>query len=98
MAVIQEAYIHGVSTCPVYDLVKAMGAGGMFKSRAGRLCAEIDERVNAFLSRPLEDAWRAPGVQRHPPAVPHPLDEECPGPGSGQEPHRRRRDAENDSA
>ena len=57
VAVIQEAYIHGVSTRSVDDLVKAMGAGGMSKSQVSRLCGEIDERVNAFLSRPLEGAW-----------------------------------------
>ncbi len=57
MAVIQEAYVHGVSTRSVDDLVKAMGAGGMSKSQASRLCAEIDVSVNAFLSRPLEGAW-----------------------------------------
>ena len=57
MAVIQEAYVHGVSTRSVDDLVKAMGAGGMSKSQVHRLCAEIDERVNAFLTRPLEGAW-----------------------------------------
>jgi putative transposase len=57
VAVIQEAYIHGISTRAVDDLVKAMGAGGMSKSQVSRLCAEIDERVNAFLSRPLEGAW-----------------------------------------
>ena len=57
VAVIQEAYIHGVSTRSVDDLVKAMGAGGMSKSQVSRLCGEVDERVNAFLSRPLEGAW-----------------------------------------
>ena len=57
VAVIQEAYVHGVSTRSVDDLVKAMGAGGMSKSQVSRLCAEIDTRVNAFLSRPLEGAW-----------------------------------------
>jgi putative transposase len=57
VAVIQEAYVHGVSTRAVDDLVKAMGAGGMSKSQVSRLCAEIDERVNAFLQRPLEGAW-----------------------------------------
>ena len=57
MAVIQEAYVHGVSTRSVDDLVKPMGAGGMSKSQVSRLCTEIDERVNAFLSRPLEGAW-----------------------------------------
>ncbi|HEX2195197.1 MAG TPA: IS256 family transposase [Candidatus Limnocylindria bacterium] len=57
VAVIQEAYVHGVSTRAVDDLVKAMGAGGMSKSQVSRLCAEIDTRVNAFLSRPLEGSW-----------------------------------------
>ena len=57
VAVIQESYVHGVSTRSVDDLVKAMGAGGMSKSQVSRLCAEIDERVNAFLSRPLERGW-----------------------------------------
>ncbi len=54
VAAIQEAYVHGVSTRSVDDLVNAMGAGGMSKSQVSRVCAEIDERVNAFLSRPLE--------------------------------------------
>ena len=57
VAVIQEAYVHGVSTRAVDDLVKAMGAGGMRKSQVSRLCIEIDERVNAFLARPLEGTW-----------------------------------------
>jgi len=57
VAVIQEAYVHGVSTRSVDDLVKAMGAGGMSKSQVSRLCADIDVRVNAFLQRPLEGAW-----------------------------------------
>ncbi len=57
VAVIQEAYVHGISTRSVDDLVKAMGAGGMSKSQVSRLCAEIDERVQAFLTRPLEGAW-----------------------------------------
>ena len=57
VAVIQEAYVHGVSTRSVDDLVKAMGAGGMSKSQVSRLCADIDERVSAFLGRPLEGAW-----------------------------------------
>src|ERR671920_120123 len=56
-AVIQEAYVHGVSTRAVDDLVKAMGASGISKSQVSRLCQEIDERVNAFLSRPLEGTW-----------------------------------------
>jgi putative transposase len=56
-AVIQEAYVHGVSTRSVDDLVKAMGATGVSKSQVSRLCAEIDARVKAFLDRPLEGDW-----------------------------------------
>jgi transposase-like protein len=57
VVVVQEAYVHGISTRAVDDLVKALGAGGMSKSQVWRLCAEIDTRVNAFLSRPLEGRW-----------------------------------------
>ena len=56
-AVIQEAYIQGVSTRSVDELVKAMGMSGISKSQVSRLCSEIDERVNAFLSRPIEGDW-----------------------------------------
>jgi putative transposase len=56
-AVIQEAYVHGVSTRSVDDLVKAMGMSGISKSQVSRLCEEIDERVGAFLNRPLEGDW-----------------------------------------
>jgi putative transposase len=56
-AVIQEAYIQGVSTRSVDELVKAMGMGGISKSQVSRLCTEIDERVNAFLNRPIEGDW-----------------------------------------
>lgn len=56
-AVIQEAYIQGVSTRSVDDLVKALGMSGISKSQVSRLCAEIDERVNAFLARPIEGDW-----------------------------------------
>jgi putative transposase len=56
-AVIQEAYIHGISTRSVDDLVKAMGMEGVSKSQVSRLCGEIDERVDAFLARPIEGDW-----------------------------------------
>jgi putative transposase len=56
-AVIQEAYVHGVSTRSVDDLVKAMGMTGISKSQVSRLCSEIDERVHAFLNRPIEGSW-----------------------------------------
>jgi putative transposase len=58
IAMIREAYIRGVSTRSVDDLVKALGMSGVSKSRVSRLCAEIDERVTAFLDRPLENDWR----------------------------------------
>ncbi|RSU45943.1 MULTISPECIES: IS256 family transposase [Sphingomonadaceae] len=56
-AVIQEAYIQGISTRSVDDLVKAMGMSGISKSQVSRLCVEIDERVKAFLDRPIEGDW-----------------------------------------
>ena len=56
-AVIQEAYVHGVSTRSVDDLVRAMGATGVSKSQVSRLCEEIDARVKAVLERPLEGDW-----------------------------------------
>jgi putative transposase len=56
-AVIQEAYIQGVSTRSVDELVKAMGMSGISKSQVSRLCTEIDERVHAFLARPIEGDW-----------------------------------------
>lgn len=56
-AVVQEAYIQGVSTRSVDELVKAMGMSGISKSQVSRLCEEIDERVHAFLGRPIEGDW-----------------------------------------
>ena len=56
-AVIQEAYIQGISTRSVDELVKAMGMSGVSKSQVSRLCEEIDERVHAFLQRPIEGDW-----------------------------------------
>lgn len=56
-AVIQEAYIQGISTRSVDDLVKAMGMSGISKSHISRLCEEIDGKVKAFLERPIEGDW-----------------------------------------
>jgi putative transposase len=56
-AVIQEAYIQGISTRSVDELVKAMGMSGVSKSQVSRLCEEIDERVHTFLNRPIEGDW-----------------------------------------
>ena len=57
VAVIQEAWIGGVSTRKVDDLVQAMGLSGISKSTVLKLCKDIDDRVNAFLDRPLTGDW-----------------------------------------
>jgi putative transposase len=57
MAVIQEAWIGGVSTRRVDDLAQAMGLSGINKSQVSKLCKDIDERVGAFLDRPLAGDW-----------------------------------------
>src|ERR671936_452041 len=76
-AVVMEAYLHGVSTRKVDDLVKALGAdSGISKSAVSRICAELDEEVSAFRDRSLAgqtfpyvfvDATYCPGsaVRRH---------------------------------
>ncbi len=57
VAVIQEAWIGGVSTRKVDDLVQAMGLSGISKSTVSKLCKDIDERVHEFLDRPLTGEW-----------------------------------------
>lgn len=57
VAVIQEAWVGGVSTRRVDDLVQAMGLAGISKSTVSKLCKDIDDRVNAFLDRPLAGEW-----------------------------------------
>jgi putative transposase len=56
-AVVQEAYVHGLSTRKVDELVKALGMGGISKSRVSTLCEELDEEVERFRGRPLEGAY-----------------------------------------
>src|SRR5262245_66230227 len=56
-AVVQEAYVQGVSTRSVDDQVQAMGMSGISKSQVSRLCGEIDDKVKAFLGRPIEGEW-----------------------------------------
>ena len=53
LAVVQEAYVHGVSTRKVDDLLKALGLDGMSKSEVSRICTELDAEVEAFRSRPI---------------------------------------------
>jgi len=56
-AVVQEAYVQGVSTRSVDDLVRALGMDGVSKSEVSRLCEEIDDKVRPFLGRPIEGDW-----------------------------------------
>jgi putative transposase len=57
-AVVMEAYLHGVSTRKVDDLVKALGADtGISKSEVSRICADLDEEVGAFRDRSLAAAF-----------------------------------------
>ena len=56
-AVVMEAYLHGVSTRKVDDLVKALGADtGISKSEVSRICADLDAEVASFRDRSLADA------------------------------------------
>lgn len=64
VAVIQEAWIGGVSTRRVDELVQAMGLSGISKSTVSKLCRDIDERVGAFLDRPLEGPRSGESVKR----------------------------------
>jgi putative transposase len=56
-AVVQEAYVHGVSTRQVDDLVKALGMGGVSKSRVSEVCEELDKEGDRFRNRPLEGSY-----------------------------------------
>jgi transposase-like protein len=58
LAVVQEAYVHGVSTRKVDDLLKALGLDGMSKSEVSRICGELDTVVAAFRTRPLAGEHR----------------------------------------
>ena len=77
VAVIQEAYVNGVSTRKVDRLVTQLGLSGISRSAVSRLCAGLDEHVRLFRERPLEGAYpylwldatvervREPGGVRH---------------------------------
>jgi len=54
LSVIQEAYVQGVSTRKVDELVKSLGLEGISKSEVSRICEELDEALEQFRSRPLE--------------------------------------------
>jgi putative transposase len=55
LSVIQEAYVHGVSTRRVEDVVEALGITGVSKSQVSRICAALDAEVEAFRARPLDE-------------------------------------------
>ena len=54
LAVIQQAYVEGVSTRRVDDLIKALGCDGISSSQVSRICVQLDEVVESFLGRPLD--------------------------------------------
>ena len=53
-AVVMQCYVEGVSTRRVDDVARAMGLEGISKSQVSRICAELDEVVDAWRSRPLD--------------------------------------------
>src|SRR5215216_4563791 len=57
VAVVQEAYVHGISTRRVDDLVQALGMQGISKSQVSRLCGELDKEVERFRTRKLEGPY-----------------------------------------
>ena len=71
VTVIQEAWIGGVSTWRVDELVQAMGLSGISKSQVSKLCKDIDERVNAFLDRLVDAASRVRQRGRRLPTLQH---------------------------
>jgi transposase-like protein len=77
VAVVQEAYVNGISTRRVDRLVEQLGIAGMSKDQVSRLCRGLDEQVRVFCERPLEGRYpylwldakvervREPGGVRH---------------------------------
>lgn len=57
LSVVQSAYVQGVSTRKVDDLLRALGLTGIDKSKVSRICKELDEVVEAFRNRPLEGKY-----------------------------------------
>ena len=57
VAVVQEAYVNGVSTRRVDRLVEQLGIAGMSKDQVSRLCRGLDAQVRVFRERPLEGRY-----------------------------------------
>lgn len=64
VAVVQEAYVNGVSTCKVERHVTQLGLAGMSRSAVSRLCAGLDEQVRLFRERPLGGPLPLPLARR----------------------------------
>lgn len=56
-AVVQEAYVQGVSTLLVAVVVQVLGLQGISKSQGSRLCQGLDAEVERFRKRPLTDSY-----------------------------------------
>ena len=89
LAVVQQAYVEGVSTRRVDDLVRSLGCEGISKSQVSRICSELDTVVTSFLERPLDGGpYTLPLARRAHPAGarggPH-------RPGERRRRHRRQR-------
>ena len=54
LSVVQQAYVEGVSTRRVDDLIKSLGCDGISKSQVSRICRDLDQVVETFLGRPLD--------------------------------------------
>ena len=70
LAVVQQAYVEGVSTWKVDALVKALGCEGISKSQVSRTCQALDATVESFLGRPLDSdpypyLWWTPSRRRY---------------------------------
>src|ERR671927_507094 len=104
VATVREAYVQGVSTRRVDELVKALGLDGISKSQVSQLCQELDAEVERFRSRRLEGTYpylwvdatflkvREGGRVLSMAEVPYPFHEECPGVGPQGRPADGRRD------
>jgi hypothetical protein len=65
LSVVQEAYIHGVSTRAVDNLAEALGIKSISKDQVSRICKELDAQVHAFRTRRLDGEFPIPLSGRH---------------------------------
>ena len=89
-AVVQEAYVHGVSTRKVDALVKALGVDGISKSEVSRICGALDPVVAAFRTRPVTGGASVSVGRCDVPQGPRGRARDQPGHGGGGRRHERR--------